>query len=80
MAHEDEKREYEAGSMSASKKRIYLKKCQKEVANMPDVVRNYFCARRHDVPAETPIVGGSDFDENKSSELLGKLVSECDIA
>ena len=42
MAHEDEKREYDAGSMSASKKRMYLKKCQKDVANMPDVVRNYF--------------------------------------
>jgi hypothetical protein len=76
VAHEDEKREFEAGTMSLSKRRNYLKKCEKEVANMPDVVRNYF----YDVMSWHQAQYGRSIDYAQIEGMYsGKLHMYCSI-
>ncbi|KAK3260265.1 hypothetical protein CYMTET_30772 [Cymbomonas tetramitiformis] len=42
LAHEDEKRKFEAGNLNAGQVKNYLRRCAKEISTIPDVVRNYF--------------------------------------
>ena len=57
-------------------KRNYLKKCEKEVANMPDVVRNYF----YDVMNWHQAQYGRSMDyEQIEGMYSGKLHMYCSI-